>query len=420
MTNQSVQYSKYPNVLLFSSYVSRESGASHALRETVKRIRARGIKPLVVVPESEDSRAMFPEEDFDVVYMNIQRPRRTWNALIHARYLLSFPKTLLSVRRLILERGIHLIHFNEITDFIAGIAAKWCGVPCICHVRADRPPNPYRWLLLATLSRTTSAIVVPSKSAADWIASDRRALAGRIRLVYDYAFDARDYQLPLSGLEFRRELDIPDNHVLVLLVSKLVVHKGHKCFIRAARKVLGVSRDISFVVVGAAVPGHEPEASGIKALAESLVPAPALRFAGSRSDLPNIYSASDIVVHCPIFPDTYPTVVLLPMLVGKPVIGSNIGGIPEQIEHEKTGILVPADDADALADAILRLANDPAKRYSMGAAAMKRIQLASAPETQARLLAELYAETMANDNLKKESRFLSSRKREDTLSKRTI
>ena len=353
---------------------------------------------------------MFPKKDFDVVYLNIQRPRRTWNALIHARYLFSFPETLFSLRRLILERDIHLVHFNEITDFIAGMASKWCGIPCICHVRADRPPNPYRWLLLATLSRTTNAIVVPSKSAGNWIASDRRALAGRIRLVYDYAFDAKDYQPPLGGLEFRRELGIPDDHILVLLVSKLVVHKGHKCFIRAAEKVLGVSKEISFIVVGGAVPGHEKEASAIKVLAENLVPAPALRFVGSRSDLPSIYSASDIVVHCPIFPDTYPTVVLLPMLVGKPVIGSDIGGIPEQIEHDKTGLLVPPDDPDALADAILQLARDPAKRYSMGTAAMRRIQVASAPETQGRILAELYVETIAND-MKADGGLHSSRTR---------
>jgi glycosyltransferase involved in cell wall biosynthesis len=417
VTNQSARYSEYPNVLLFSSYVSYESGASHALRETVKRIRARGIRPLVVLPKAQDSRAMFPKEDFDVAYLNIQRPRRTWNALTHARYLLSLPKTLLSIRRLILERGIHLVHFNEITDFIAGIAAKWCGVPCICHVRADRPPNPYRWLLLATLSRTTNAIVVPSKSAGDWIASDRRELAGRIKLIHDYAFDARDYQPSLPGPVFRRELGLPDDHVLVLLVSKLVVQKGHKCFIRAAEKVLRVSRKISFIIVGGVVPGHEDEAFAIKALAEKLVPPPALRFVGSRSDLPSVYSGSDIVVHCPIFPDTYPTVVLLPMLMGKPVVGSNIGGIPEQIEHEKTGILVPPDDPDALANAILQLATDPAKRHAVGTAAMEKIQVASAPGTQARLLTELYAETMTKDIRRRDDGLHSSRTQEDPLSK---
>jgi glycosyltransferase involved in cell wall biosynthesis len=418
VTSQSERYLESPNVLLFSSYVSHESGASHALRETVKRIRARGIKPLVVIPKSEDSRAMFPKEDFDVVYLNIRRPRRTWNALIHARYLFSFPETLFSLRRLILERDIRLVHFNEITDFIAGMASKWCSVPCICHVRADRPPNPYRWLLLATLSRTTNAIVVPSKSAGDWIASDRRALADRIRLVYDYAFDARDYQTPLDGLEFRRELGIPDDHILVLLVSKLVVPKGHKCFIRAAERVLGVSKKISFVIVGGAVPGHENEASAIKALAANLAHTHALHFAGSRSDLPSIYSASDIVVHCPIFPDTYPTVVLLPMLAGKPVIGSDIGGIPEQIEHDKTGVLVPPDDPDALADAILQLSGDSAKRCALGTAAMRRIHEASAPETQGRLLAELYVQTIAND-MKAEGGLHSSRSREDSLNKGT-
>ena len=125
-----------------------------------------------------------------------------------------------------------------------------------------------------------------------------------------------------------------------------------------------------------------------------LTPAPSLRFIGPRSDLPAIYAACDIAVHCPIFPDTYPTVVLLPMLMGKAVIGSNIGGIPEQIEHNRTGILVPPDDPDVLASAIMGLLRDPAGRALMGSAAMSTIRSGLAPETQGRILAELYEEVI--------------------------
>ncbi len=82
------------------------------------------------------------------------------------------------------------------------------------------------------------------------------------------------------------------------------------------------------------------------------------------------------------------------MFAGKPVIGSDIGGIPEQIDHDKTGILVPPGDPDALANAILQLASDPAKRESLGSAARSRISESWVPETQGRLLAELYCEVI--------------------------
>lgn len=385
---------QHPRVLFFTTIMSWEGGACRAFRETVKRLAARGVEPVVVVPECADSFEMFPKSDFDVVYMKMQRPRRTWSPWVQARYLAFFPSTLLSLRRLIREKGIHLVHFNELMDFIAGIAARSCGVPCVCHVRAHRFPNPYRWALLSTLKATVDAIVVPSRYTRAWIQAEDGQLAERVRLIHDYAWDVNESHPKDCGAEFRRELGLTSGQVLVTLVSKLTPPKGHECFIQAAEEVLRVSKDVRFVVIGGPVAGHERAADEIRALGEKLAPPPALRFMGPRFDLASVYAASDIVVHCPIFPDTFPTVVLLPMFAGKPVIGSDIGGIPEQIDHGKTGVLVPPGDPAALAEAILRLARDPPTRESMGSAAQKAIREGWMPETQGRLLAELYSDVI--------------------------
>jgi glycosyltransferase involved in cell wall biosynthesis len=385
---------EHPRVLFFTTIMTWEGGATRAFRETVKRVAALGVEPVVVIPDCADSYEMFPKSDFDVVYMKMQRPRRTWNPRIQARYLALFPSTLLFLRRLIREKGIHLVHFNEIMDFVAGMAARSCGVPCVCHVRAHRLPNPYRWALLSLLRSTVDAIVVPSRYTGDWIKDEDAKIGECVRLIPDYAWDVSESQPEANGENFRRELGLAPDQILVTLVSKLTPPKGHEYFILAAEKVLKLAGNIRFVIVGGPIDGHERAADKIKALGEKLTPAPGLRFVGPRFDLPSVYAASDIVVHCPTFPDTFPTVVLLPMFAGKPVIGSDIGGIPEQIDHDKTGLLVPPGDADALANAILQLASDPAKRKSLGAAARSRINESWAPETQGRLLAELYSEVI--------------------------
>ena len=385
---------QHPRVLFFTTIMSWEGGACRAFRETVKRVAARGVEPLVVIPDCADSYEMFPKSDFDVVYMKMQRPRRTWNPRVQARYLALFPSAFLSLRRLIREKGIHLVHFNELMDFVAGIAARSCGVPCVCHVRAHRLSNPYRFALLSMLKSTVDAIVVPSRYTGEWIKAEDAKIGERVRLVHDYAWDVSESQPEANGDDFRRELGLASGQILVTLVSKLTPSKGHEQFIRAAEKVLKVADDVRFVVVGGPIEGRERDAYEIRSLGEKLAPAPALRFVGPRFDLPSVYAASDMVVHCPTFPDTFPTVVLLPMFAGKPVIGSDIGGIPEQIDHDKTGVLVPPGDPDALAGAILQLASDPAKRESLGSAARKAIKEAWAPETQGRLLAELYSEVI--------------------------
>ena len=115
-------------------------------------------------------------------------------------------------------------------------------------------------------------------------------------------------------------------------------------------------------------------------------------------DLPAVYAACDIAVHCPVFPDTYPTVVLLAMAAGKAVIGSATGGIPEQINDGETGLLVPANDPEALAQAILELARDPDRRKSLAAAARTKVREEFAPETQVRLLMEVYAEVAGREH----------------------
>jgi glycosyltransferase involved in cell wall biosynthesis len=397
----------HPRVMFFTTIMSWEGGACRAFREAVKRVAARGVDPVVVVPDCADSYEMFPKSDFDVVYLKMQRPRRTWNPWIQGRYLAFFPATLLSLRRLIREKEIQLVHFNELMDFIAGIAARWCAVPCVCHVRAHRLPHPYRWALLTMLKSTVDAIVVPSRYTGAWIMAEDAKLGERVRLIDDFAWDVNESQPEASGDEFRRELDLAPGQILVTLVSKLTLSKGHQDFIRAAERVLKETSNIRFVVVGGPIEGQERAAERIKALGAKLAAAPGLRFMGRRTDIPSVFAGSDIVVHCPTFPDTFPTVVLLGMLAGKPVIGSSIGGIPEQIHHDKTGILIPPGDPEALAEAILYLARDPGKRESLGAAAKKGITESWVPETQGRLLAELYSEVIQAGGVL--SGFLASR-----------
>jgi glycosyltransferase involved in cell wall biosynthesis len=79
--------------------------------------------------------------------------------------------------------------------------------------------------------------------------------------------------------------------------------------------------------------------------------------------------AADILVHPSVLPDPYPNAVREALALGKPVIGSKVGGIPELISDQVTGLLVAPDNPEQLANALRRLINSPEERARLGKSA---------------------------------------------------
>jgi glycosyltransferase involved in cell wall biosynthesis len=82
-------------------------------------------------------------------------------------------------------------------------------------------------------------------------------------------------------------------------------------------------------------------------------------------------AAADVVVHPSVLPDSYPNAVREAMVLGKPVIGTRVGGIPRLVADGETGLLVEPDDAPALAGALKSLLDSPERRARMGEAALR-------------------------------------------------
>ena len=174
--------------------------------------------------------------------------------------------------------------------------------------------------------------------------------AGKIHVIRS----AVPVQPPASGAEVRRELGIGEKEVLVTCLARLVERKGHEDLIRA-----GAGLRHLFVGDGP----HRRRLEGRGAL-----------LAGARRDIPAILAASDIVTLPSRFGEGCPNAVLEAMAAGKPVVASRSGGTPEVVVDGETGILVPPENIDALQDALLTLAGDPALRLKMGAAGRDRAE----------------------------------------------
>jgi glycosyltransferase involved in cell wall biosynthesis len=170
----------------------------------------------------------------------------------------------------------------------------------------------------------------------------------------------------------------------LLCVGRLIPIKGHLVLLRAlaqARtRVPGVTLDVA---------GRGPLAPALRSYAQELGLADAVRFVGFVSPVQKAIEDSAIVV-VPSLGEGFGMVALEAMERARPVIVSAVGGLPEIVADGETGLVVPAADAEALADAIIALAGDLSRARAMGLAGRERALTAFTPEQCAARIEELY------------------------------
>jgi glycosyltransferase involved in cell wall biosynthesis len=154
----------------------------------------------------------------------------------------------------------------------------------------------------------------------------------------------------------------------VTTVANLRDGKGHDVLLDAAALVIRQRPDVSFLLVG-----DGPRRGALQAQAASHGLGDHVRFLGHRDDVGAILQGSDAFAF-PSFMEAFPNSVMEAMAVGLPVVATRVGGIPELIDHEHNGLLVPARDADALATGVLRLLDDTAVANALGDAARRTIE----------------------------------------------
>jgi phosphatidyl-myo-inositol dimannoside synthase len=171
----------------------------------------------------------------------------------------------------------------------------------------------------------------------------------------------------------------------ILFVGRLAKRKGVKEFIENSfAKIVSKIPNVCFVVVGnnpSESLTHRDDMMGqIKAVicAMGLLNHVQLRGAVDDNEVIKLYQACDVVV-LPALAETddvegFGIVLLEAAAAGKPAVATRVGGIPDAIEHEKTGVLVNAGDYEGLAQAVLSLLNDPLARGKMGRVARQRAE----------------------------------------------
>ena len=172
-----------------------------------------------------------------------------------------------------------------------------------------------------------------------------------VRRIYN-GVDLSRYEQQEACCTLPEEYGMEPGSQLVGVVARLEPEKGHPTLLEAWPRVLRAVPDAYLLIVGE---GSRREA--LEAQARELRIAHRVVFTGRRDDVPAVTAALDVAV-LPSYREAQGLSVLEAMALSRPVVASNVGGIPEMIEDGVTGLLVPPHDAETLAGAITRLLRD--------------------------------------------------------------
>ena len=171
-----------------------------------------------------------------------------------------------------------------------------------------------------------------------------------------------------AGPDIRAEFGLSDSEKIVGTVGALVGHKGHRYLIEAAPIILEKHPHVKFIFVG-----DGELRSELKALASQFGVQHAIIFAGYRSDVHALLRQFDVYA-APSHMEGLNTSILDALMAKRPVVAARAGGIPEIVEHDKTGLLVPPGDHVLLAEAVVEMLTDKEKALKLALAGCKSVQ----------------------------------------------
>ena len=191
---------------------------------------------------------------------------------------------------------------------------------------------------------------------------------------------------PGRRAEARRVLGVAAEGPVLGVVAYLREDKGHAILLRAMPEILRKYPDCSLVVVG-----DGPQRAHLEALARRLKIEAAVRFVGLREDVPVVLNAFDVFCLPSVRNEGVPQSALQAGAAGLPVVSTAVGGIPEAVVHDVTGVVVPPGDSGALAQAICALIADPELRRRLGEAGGEHVAASFSIQRMLDLTEQAYA-----------------------------
>ena len=304
-------------------------------------------------------------------------------------------KVIFQLLGVLAEKQIDLIHANSLAaGLIGGVAAKLYGVPIVMHKRyataygvLDRMCDALLDRVILVSEATRWAFAPDAKQTLIYNGVELSSLQSSSQVERQRNLD------PIGVESLRSDFNLNPDALLVGIVTRITPEKGIHLLIDATARLRASPLVQLLVVGGPYFPKDAEYIDSLKVQAEKLGIADRVIFTGFLEDTDTILSLLDVVLLASTIPEACPRTIIEAMAAGVPVIATPLGGSKELVTPE-TGILVPAENPDAFAEAITQLAEDADRRKQMGKACRLRAEQLFCATQNARLTEDLYLDLL--------------------------
>ncbi len=286
----------------------------------------------------------------------------------------------------------HILHTQlEFADTLGTTAAKLLGIPTLSTLHtADAPQKgeksyrrlKLRWWILRHF--TTRIIAVSEMTRQHHLHTGNLSPQKVVSLHNGIDLTRFAHISSTETASLRASLGIPHNAHLLITVAVLRQPKGIQFLLDALPDILNVVPKTYYLIVGDGDYREKLEALATKNnITDHVI------FTGARTDIPQLLATADIFV-LPTLTEALPTVLAEAMAAEKPIIASNVGGVPEMLDDGQNGLLIPPANPPALTTACLKLLQNPQQAQAMGKTGRQIVEERFDIQRQVRRLETLY------------------------------
>lgn len=325
--------------------------------------------------------------ELSVVAADVVSGKEVYQGVPVRRIRRRFPEALV---RVISAEQPHIVHVHFADSAIVGVlGGRMFGRPTIVHGYRDDldPMKSEKIRLLRAFAFQLSSRIILNSTAARDLALQCGAPAKKCLVLYNSANESR-YINTISRENARRRLKLQAKVPILLAVGHLIKRKGFDYLIQA---VAQTRAPVKVIIVG----DGDERANLEAAIGKSRLKSKVSLWGQSRGeDLMLLYKAADIFVH-PALHEGHAMVLLEAMASGLPIIATEVSGNVETVRPGVNGLLVPPQNVDALAAAMLRLMGDSDLRSRMGRTSLQVYKENFSEERQLGALLQVYNSLIA-------------------------